>query len=119
MVKLIYCIRKRDDLTDEEFARYWKEVHGPIGAKIPRLRRLVQNHLHRVTGGPYAPTYDGVAELWFDSEEDLLAARKTPEWAASTADEANFIDPDTYGYLVAVEHEVQLLDRRESAPRQR
>jgi hypothetical protein len=26
------------------FFRYWKDVHGPIGARIPRLRRLVQSH---------------------------------------------------------------------------
>jgi len=30
MLKLVYCISRRPDLTPEEFRRYWHEVHGPI-----------------------------------------------------------------------------------------
>ena len=44
MIKLVYCISKKASLTDEEFFRYWRNVHGPIGARIPRLRKLVQSH---------------------------------------------------------------------------
>ena len=44
MVKLVYCIRRKRGLTREEFSRYWAEVHGPIGARIPGLRKLVQSH---------------------------------------------------------------------------
>jgi hypothetical protein len=32
MVKLVYCFAKRRDLSVGEFSRYWREVHGPIGA---------------------------------------------------------------------------------------
>ena len=92
MIKLVYCITKRPDLSDEEFFRYWKNIHGPIGATIPRLRKLIQSHRIKIPGDKYPPAYDGVAELWFDSVEDLLAARQSPEWQASTNDEANFID---------------------------
>jgi uncharacterized protein (TIGR02118 family) len=83
MIKLVYCITKRPDLSDEEFFRYWKNIHGPIGAKIPRLHKLVQSHRINIPGDKYPPAYDGIAELWFDSVEDLLAARQSPEWAAS------------------------------------
>jgi hypothetical protein len=51
-------------MTDEEFFRYWKEIHGPIGARIPGLRRLVQSHRTVVVGDKYQPDYDGMAELW-------------------------------------------------------
>jgi hypothetical protein len=47
MIKLVYCITKKPGLTDEEFFRYWKDVHGPLGTRLPGLRRLVQSH--RVT----------------------------------------------------------------------
>ncbi len=107
MIKLIYCIRKRPDLTAQQFSEYWRNVHGPIGARIPGLRCLVQNHLKHVPGDP-PPTFDGVAELWFDDERSLLAARESPEWAASTADEAYFVDPEIYGYLLAEEHDIAL-----------
>ncbi len=44
MIKLVYCIRKKPGMTDEDFFHYWKHVHGPIGAQIPGVRRLVQSH---------------------------------------------------------------------------
>jgi len=104
MVKLVYCITKKAGLTDEEFFRYWKNVHGPIGARIPGLRRLVQSHRLTVHGDEHRPDYDGMAELWFDDAEALLAARQSPEWKASTDDEANFIDPGKVAYFVSEEH---------------
>ena len=103
MVKLVYCITKKAGLTDEEFFRYWKNVHGPVGARIPQLRRLVQSRRITVPGDKYQPDYDGMAELWFDDIEALLAARQSPEWKASTDDEANFIDHSQVSYFVTKE----------------
>jgi uncharacterized protein (TIGR02118 family) len=45
-----------------------------------------------------------MVELWFDSTEALLAARRSPEWKASSDDEANFIDDTRVAYLVTEEH---------------
>jgi uncharacterized protein (TIGR02118 family) len=104
MIKLVYCITKRPGLSDEEFFRYWKNIHGPIGARIPRLRKLVQSHRINIPGDKHPPAYDGIAELWFDTVEDLLAARQSPEWRASTADEANFVDHSKVAYFVTEEH---------------
>src|SRR6266849_5072028 len=86
MIKLVYCITKKADLTEEEFFHYWENVHGPIGARIPRLRRLVQSHRLFVPGDKHRPDYDGMAELWFDDVQALLAARQSPEWKASSED---------------------------------
>jgi uncharacterized protein (TIGR02118 family) len=103
MIKVVYCISKKAGLTDAEFFRYWESVHGPIGARIPGLRKLVQSHRVSVPGDKRAPDYDGVAELWFDDMEALLAARLSSEWKASTEDEANFIDHDRVAYFVSEE----------------
>jgi uncharacterized protein (TIGR02118 family) len=106
MIKLVYCITKKPDLSDEEFFRYWKDVHGPIGASIPRLRKLVQSHRINIPGDKYPRAYDGIAELWFDTAEDLLAAHQSTEWQASTEDEANFIDHTKVAYFVTQEHAI-------------
>jgi len=111
MVKLVYCITKKAGLTDEEFFRYWKSVHGPIGARIPRLRKLVQSYRLTLPGDKNRPDYDGMAELWFDDVEALLAARQSPEWKASTEDEANFIDQNKVAYFVSEEQII--LDKTE------
>ncbi|MFZ0287362.1 MAG: EthD domain-containing protein [Terriglobales bacterium] len=104
MIKVVYCVSKKQGLTDQEFFRYWKNVHGPIGARIPRLRKLVQSHRVTVPGEKHPPDFDGMAELWFDDVETLLAARQSPEWKASTEDEANFIDRQKVAYFVCEEH---------------
>ena len=110
MVKLVYCITKKPGLTDEQFFRYWKDVHGPLGVRIPGLRRLVQSRRLNVHGDEHPPTYDGMAELWFDDVEALLAARRSQEWKASTEDEANFVDHTRTAYFVSEEHVI--LDRQ-------
>jgi uncharacterized protein (TIGR02118 family) len=104
MIKLIYCITKKAGMTDDDFFRYWKDVHGPIGARIPGLRKLVQSHRRSISADKHKADYDGVAELWFDDAQALLAARLSPEWKATTEDEVNFIDHRKVAYLLSEEH---------------
>ena len=68
------------------------------------IRRLVQSHRLTVAGDKSRPDYDGMAELWFDDLEALLAARQSAEWKASTEGEANFIDHNKVAYFVSEEH---------------
>jgi len=104
VIKLVYCITKKAGLTDEEFFRYWKDIHGRIGAQIPGVRKLVQSHRRIIQDDKHRPAFDGMAELWFDDADALLAARQSPEWEASTDDEANFIDHSRVAYFVKEEH---------------
>ena len=106
MVKIIYCITKKPGLSDAEFHRYWKDVHGPIAARIPSVRRYVQSHM--IPGGnEIRPAdYDGVAELWFDDIEALLAAAFSPEAMAAIEDEKHFIDHSHTAFFVAEEHQI-------------
>ena len=104
MIKLVYCIHKKAGLSDQEFFAYWKDVHGLIGSRIPHLRRLVQSHRIAVPGDARKPDFDGMAELWFDDLNSLLAARQSPEWKASTDDEGNFIDHQRVAYFISEEH---------------
>ena len=104
MVKLVYCITKKSGLADDAFFSYWKDIHGPIGARIPGLRRLVQSRRVNVPGDKYQPDFDGMAELWFDDFDSLLRARQSAEWRVSHDDEANFIDHSRTAYFVSEEH---------------
>ena len=106
MIKLVYCIAKKSGLTVQEFSDYWKNVHAPIGARIPGVRRFVQSLRLSIPGDISAGDFDGLVELWFDSVEALLAARRSPEWKASTEDEQSFIDHSKVAYFVSEEHVV-------------
>ena len=104
MIKVVYCITKKPSLSHEAFFDYWENVHGPLGARIPGLRRLVQSQRVTVEEDTHPPDYDGVAELWFDDVEALLTARRSPEWKAATEDESNFVDHGKVAYFVSQEH---------------
>ncbi len=107
MIKLVYCITRRRGMALEEFSRYWREVHGPIGRRIPGLRRLVQSYRVPCPPDMASPEFDGMAELWFDDLAALEAARRSPEWQASSADEANFIDKTRTALFLTEEQEIQ------------
>jgi len=101
MTKVIYVLHRRPDIDPGEFRRYWRDVHGPIAARMPGLRRYVQDYPLLDASGQ--PPCDGIAELWFDSEEAMQAALASPEGVATLADVANFLDPDRIGEMVVDE----------------
>ena len=67
-MKAIILLTRREGDTPEEFRRWWLEEHAPLARQLPGLRRLVFN----LTEGE--AEYDGVSELWFDSQEAFDAA---------------------------------------------
>ncbi len=93
MFKIMFLVHKRPDLDREEFYRYWREDHGPIAAKLPGIRRYVQNHSIPDSDGGL-PTYDGFAEAWFDDAESFERALESPEGVAALDDAAKFMDMD-------------------------
>lgn len=106
MIKLVYVITRRADMSSEAFHDYWLNTHGPKVAgvaKAIRARKYVQSHLldHPANEGMRAvrgmlPPVDGITEVWWDSLDDFNAAYATPEGIAADAilaeDEGKFID---------------------------
>ncbi len=86
MVKTITFASRLPGLTLDEFFGHWKDVHGPMCARIPAVRRYVQNHGIRDAYSKRDMTHDGWAEIWFDSLEAMWQAQQSPEWAALRAD---------------------------------
>jgi uncharacterized protein (TIGR02118 family) len=120
VIKLLFCLRRRADVSPEAFHRYWRDTHGPLVARHAatlRIRRYLQSHtidsptaralaVSRGGGEPF----DGVAELWWDSEADLAEASATPAGQAGGVglleDEARFIVHMRSQIWLAVEHRV-------------
>jgi uncharacterized protein (TIGR02118 family) len=81
-------------MSYEAFRNHWLNVHGPVCARLPNLRRYSVNFVDRERFPKFG--YDGFSELWFDSEDDLVAAFKSPDGQWLLADLPNFtsvIDP--------------------------
>jgi uncharacterized protein (TIGR02118 family) len=73
LVKRCTLVRKRPDISTEEFAAHWLGPHATVAQRLlPTLRRYEINVVDRART-PDAP-YDGIAAFWFDSYEALDAA---------------------------------------------
>jgi uncharacterized protein (TIGR02118 family) len=103
-VKSVELVRRRPDLSVEAFQRHWRDVHGPIAARIPVLRRYVQSHALPESYERRPPPYDGVAVTWFDSTDAMRHSATTREYAATRADEPNFIAPGDIPTILTTEH---------------
>jgi uncharacterized protein (TIGR02118 family) len=104
-VKSVECVTRKPGIAVDEFQRYWREVHGPIAARIPVLRRYVQSHTRpSAYAGGRAPRYDGVAITWFDSTQAMRESATTPEYALTRDDEPNFVAPGLLPVIITREH---------------
>jgi uncharacterized protein (TIGR02118 family) len=90
-VKNYELVTKRPDMDRAEFDRYWAQVHGPLAATIPTIRRYVQAHLSPSTRDSGTAPYDGLAITWFDDVAAMRAGAATEAYARTRADEANFL----------------------------
>ena len=104
-VKAVECVTRKPGMEVDEFQRYWRDVHGPIAARIPVLRRYVQSHTRRSAyAGGRAPRYDGVAITWFDSTQAMRESATTPEYERTRDDEPNFVAPGVLPVIITTEH---------------
>ena len=103
MIRLEFLMRRKPELTREEFQRYWREQHGPLVAGLAGplgVQRYSQLHtledgssdpLRAARGGMQEP-FDGVAELWFNSLDDLTGPDAVEAGSQLLEDEKHFID---------------------------
>ena len=117
MIKLAFTLHRLPELSREQFQTYWSETHAPLvaqHAKALGIKRYVQLHTSdaeinealRASRGAPEP-FDGIAELWFESEATLTAAMQTPEGIAAGSalleDERRFIDLEKSPMWIAEE----------------
>ena len=100
--KRLGILRMKEGMSHEQFVDHWLTKHAVLCTKLPKLRRYSVNLVDRQRFAKFG--YDGFSELWFDSEDDLVAAMSSPEGKTLLADLPNFagdIDP-----IISVETQI-------------
>lgn len=82
MFKQIVFMKKREDMSFDEFMDYYENQHAKLSAKmgrspsIPNAQRYVRRYLkpekNPVTGEVHDCGYDCLMEIWWNSREDFL-----------------------------------------------
>ena len=120
MIKLVYCLRKRDDIDSDSFYRYWLEEHGPLVKSVAAAigaSRYVQSHTIlpelnelMIESRGLKAAYDGVTEVWWETMGALEQGMSSPAGVEAQGklieDESRFIDFSRSRVFMTEEHEI-------------
>ena len=118
MIKLVFCVRRRPDITPEAFYDYWLNTHGPkvrsVAEKIGAWK-YIQSHTCEpeinqalLESRNLQPPYDGITEVWWDDAEALNRRFGSDEGKIAgqflIEDEQKFIDLANSRVFMTKEH---------------
>lgn len=78
-MKAMIFLRRRQDLSREQFRDWWLKKHRPLAEALPGLKRHTFNWLD-------GDLYDAVVEQWFDNREAMMTAYDSDAGRAVVAD---------------------------------
>lgn len=114
---------KRKGITLQLFDDYWRDVHGPVCARLPGQYQYWQFHVAHNEGGIWPSTgdlvqastpeeqFDGIAELTFKTVEDRQTWFKA---AAILMDDEHNIFSKAIGYNTSPGNSITYIDRIEN-----
>ena len=115
-------MRRSQSISHEAFHQYWKQNHGDLMRSVAGAlgaSRYVQSHTidslvakngNRARGSSVEP-YDGIAEVWWESESDMRPAGYSKEELVQVQkrlleDERKFIDVENSVVFLTEEYEI-------------
>jgi len=115
MIKVVGFVKKRKDLTLQQFKEYWINNHNKLekdSAERNPVRKIVASFVTE-DALEEAP-FHGMVELYFASMEDMKEQMSGPQGPIMIEDEKNFCDPDYRVFVVTEEYIMAVKTPRES-----
>lgn len=106
MLKFMVVLYRRPDLSQEQFRRHLRDVHGRLAQRLPGLRKYVQNYVSDDAKRKH-PGWDAIIELYFEDRDAMERAWASAEGKASDADLPLFADLKRTTWSVVEEVTVQ------------
>ena len=101
MINAITIIKKKQNLTYENFQNYWKNEHAEIVTRSPLVGTYVQSHPIYNDKLTFEDTVDGIAEIWFEDTNAMRSLAATKEYKDIQDDEKVFIDGSAVRLIIA------------------
>ena len=101
MINAITIIKKKHNLTYENFQNYWKNEHAKIVTRSPLVGTYVQSHPIYNDKLTFEDTVDGIAEIWFEDTNAMRTLAATKEYKDIQDDEKVFIDGSAVRLIIA------------------
>jgi uncharacterized protein (TIGR02118 family) len=104
-VKLLMLLKRKPGVPLENFRCYGLQVHAPVTAELPGLKRYLQCHTRDNFYVFGEPRFDGVEQLWFENIAALNSALNSAQFQGKVKSSLDsFVDPKYIFTLVAEEH---------------
>ncbi len=100
MIKVIFLLNRKTDISKDDFVNHYLEKHVPIAKQMPGLRKYAVNTA--IVRPGREPIFDGTSELWFDSLDSYRQAFASPQGKLTSEDADKFIGKTTT--LIVDEH---------------
>ena len=81
MFKAIILLKRHENTSTQKFRNWWIGEHAALARQLPRLKRLCFNLVESENA-----FYDGISELWFETEADFESAYQSEIGKAVAAD---------------------------------
>ena len=102
MHTLMTIIRKRDEVTTEEFRRFMQHEYGPTYSAMPQTREYVQYFLDDLAADGADAPIDAIVRIAFDSIESMREALDTDGYRRAHQSRQRFIRESSAGIHSAV-----------------
>lgn len=109
MLKVDILVRRRPDLTHEQFIQHWRDVHAQLFSSQPVVKQYVRRYVQSRTianppQGVLLADYDGIAQLWFDDMAGFHGVFSSQNYRdVIRVDEQKFTDPKRVEFLFSEE----------------
>jgi uncharacterized protein (TIGR02118 family) len=85
MIKRVSFIRRKPDMTKEDFFAHWTGPHADIVRQMPGVLGLRFGKVE--SWNPEEAAWDGVGEVWFASVEDAAKAFAAEPYASQLVED--------------------------------
>jgi uncharacterized protein (DUF1330 family) len=110
MLTLMTVIRKRPEVSTEEFRHFMETEYGPVYAGLPQVREYVQYYLADRAGDQVEEPIDAIVRISFDSEEAMREALATEAYQRAHELRSAYMRNTSVGiHSAVVERQVQLV----------
>jgi uncharacterized protein (TIGR02118 family) len=99
MIRRVSFIRRRADLTPDEFFAHWLGRHAELVRQLPGLRGWRFTRVDRCV--PQGAAWDGLGETWFDNLSDHDRAFSTEPLRTMLLDDREIFIGDSQSCYVA------------------
>lgn len=95
MIKAMSFLKRKENISHEEFSRHYEEVHAPLAMRYFPFKRYIRNYVDPATADELG--FDCITEVWFETMEDCEAAAAftaSENYKVISDDEEKFMDRD-------------------------